>query len=104
MMTGPPPMRHRRQFGSPARPIARREHPRRHLRDFKGLLQADGYAGFDRLYNEMCDRARAGPMPNDLTHCTRNSNRSGACRERRGLLHVFGHWKREILQERGGYI
>ncbi len=28
------------------------EHPRRHLRDFKGILQADGYAGFDRLYNE----------------------------------------------------
>lgn len=27
-------------------------HPRRHLRDFRGILQADGYAGFDRLYND----------------------------------------------------
>jgi transposase len=28
------------------------EHPRRHLQAFRGILQADGYAGFDRLYNE----------------------------------------------------
>jgi transposase len=28
------------------------EHPRTHLKHFKGILQADGYAGFDRLYNE----------------------------------------------------
>jgi transposase len=34
-------------------PDRKGEHPRRHLRDFKGILQADGYAGFDRLYNEM---------------------------------------------------
>jgi transposase len=27
-------------------------HPRTHLKDFKGVLQADGYAGFDRLFNE----------------------------------------------------
>lgn len=27
-------------------------HPRRHLQDFSGILQADGYAGFDRLYND----------------------------------------------------
>lgn len=27
-------------------------HPRTHLKDFRGILQADGYAGFDRLYNE----------------------------------------------------
>src|SRR5471032_1441878 len=33
-------------------PDRKGEHPRRHLRDFKGILQADGYAGFDRLYNE----------------------------------------------------
>ena len=26
------------------------EHPRRHLRDFRGTLQADGYAGFNELY------------------------------------------------------
>ena len=33
-------------------PDRKGEHPRRHLRDFKGILQADGYAGFERLYNE----------------------------------------------------
>jgi len=33
-------------------PDRKGEHPRRHLRDFKGILQADGYAGFDKLYNE----------------------------------------------------
>jgi transposase len=27
-------------------------HPRTHLKDFEGVLQADGYAGFDRLFNE----------------------------------------------------
>jgi transposase len=27
-------------------------HPRKHLKDFNGVLQADGYAGFDRLFNE----------------------------------------------------
>jgi hypothetical protein len=27
-------------------------HPRMHLKDFNGVLQADGYAGFDRLFNE----------------------------------------------------
>ena len=26
------------------------EHPRRHLHDFRGILQADGYAGFNELY------------------------------------------------------
>jgi transposase len=27
-------------------------HPRAHLKEFCGILQADGYAGFDKLYNE----------------------------------------------------
>lgn len=27
-------------------------HPRMHLKGFNGVLQADGYAGFDRLFNE----------------------------------------------------
>jgi transposase len=26
------------------------EHPQRHLKDFRGVLQADGYAGYERLY------------------------------------------------------
>ena len=33
-------------------PDRKGEHPRRHLRSFRGTLQADGYAGFDRLYND----------------------------------------------------
>ena len=31
-------------------PDRKGEHPRAHLRDFRGILQADGYAGFARLY------------------------------------------------------
>jgi hypothetical protein len=34
-------------------PDRKGEHPRRHLQDFIGILQADGYAGFDRLYNDL---------------------------------------------------
>ncbi|HEY0749120.1 MAG TPA: IS66 family transposase, partial [Steroidobacteraceae bacterium] len=33
-------------------PDRKGEHPRRHLQAFRGILQADGYAGFDRLYND----------------------------------------------------
>ena len=33
-------------------PDRKGEHPRRHLQSFRGILQADGYAGFDKLYNE----------------------------------------------------
>jgi transposase len=31
-------------------PDRKGEHPRAHLRDFRGILQADGYAGFAKLY------------------------------------------------------
>lgn len=31
-------------------PDRRGEHPAGHLKDYKGILQADGYAGFNRLY------------------------------------------------------
>jgi len=31
-------------------PDRKGEHPANHLKDFTGILQADGYAGFDRLY------------------------------------------------------
>jgi transposase len=34
-------------------PDRKGEHPRRHLKDFRGTLQADGYAGFDKLYNDV---------------------------------------------------
>src|SRR4051812_9091632 len=47
-----------RPFGGPDPPAAaffyspdrRGEHPERHLASFAGILQADAYAGFDRLY------------------------------------------------------
>ena len=32
-------------------PDRKGEHPQRHLNDFTGILQADGYAGFSRLYD-----------------------------------------------------
>jgi transposase len=44
------------QFPEPAAvwfaysPDRKGEHPALHLKDFKGILQADGYAGFERLY------------------------------------------------------
>jgi transposase len=31
-------------------PDRKGEHPQRHLKDFRGILQADGYAGYERLY------------------------------------------------------
>ncbi|MGL4232181.1 MAG: IS66 family transposase [Casimicrobium sp.] len=31
-------------------PDRKGEHPQHHLEDFKGILQADGYAGYERLY------------------------------------------------------
>lgn len=31
-------------------PDRKGEHPHKHLKDFRGILQADGYAGFGRLY------------------------------------------------------
>jgi transposase len=33
-------------------PDRKAEHPANHLRDFRGVLQADGYAGFNRLYEQ----------------------------------------------------
>ena len=33
-------------------PDRKGERPRTHLKNFRGVLQADGYAGFDRLYEE----------------------------------------------------
>jgi len=48
-----------RPFGGPAPPAALfhysrdrgREHPARHLADYRGILQADAYAGFNDLYH-----------------------------------------------------
>jgi len=33
-------------------PDRKGEHPVGHLKDFRGILQADGYAGFNRLYED----------------------------------------------------
>lgn len=33
-------------------PDRKGEHPERHLREFRGMLQADAYAGFNRLYED----------------------------------------------------
>lgn len=33
-------------------PDRKGKHPQRHLKSFRGILQADGYAGFDRLFDE----------------------------------------------------
>jgi transposase len=49
-----------RPFGDTAAPAVwfayspdrKGEHPRQHLRDFSGTLQADGYAGFHHLYGD----------------------------------------------------
>jgi transposase len=38
-------------------PDRKGERPLQHLRDFRGVLQADGYAGFDRLYGESIQEA-----------------------------------------------
>ena len=43
--------RSRRRSGLPTAPIARREHPQQHLRDFAGILQADAYGGYSKIYD-----------------------------------------------------
>jgi Transposase IS66 family/IS66 C-terminal element/Transposase C of IS166 homeodomain len=56
-----------RPFGGPDPPAAAffysrdrtGEHPERHLAGFRGLMQADAYAGFNRLYEA---RRKAGPI------------------------------------------
>lgn len=44
-------VRIRQRCGSPYSPDRKGVHPRTHLKDFRGTLQADGYAGFDQLYD-----------------------------------------------------
>jgi hypothetical protein len=39
-------------------PDRRGDHPESHLKRFCGVLQADGYAGFDRLYEDKDERIR----------------------------------------------
>jgi transposase len=68
-----------RLFCGPAAPAAAyfyspdrgAEHPVAHLASFTGFLQADGYAGFDTLYNPT--RTKPGPITEVacLAHCRR---------------------------------
>jgi hypothetical protein len=49
-------------------PDRKGERPREHLKTFVGFLQADAYAGFERLYAVTASphrsrRLRVGPMP-----------------------------------------
>ena len=55
--TGRPAAPIRRRCCSATRPDRKGEHPRQHLKRFRGILQADGYAGFDRLYGERIQEA-----------------------------------------------
>jgi hypothetical protein len=68
-----------RLFCGPAAPAAAyfyspdrgAEHPTAHMASFTGLLQADGYAGFERLYNPA--RTKPGPITEVAcwAHCRR---------------------------------
>src|SRR5580693_7459730 len=68
-----------RLFGGPAAPAAAyfyspdrgAEHPTAHMAGFTGFLQADGYAGFERLYNPA--RTKPGPITEVAcwAHCRR---------------------------------
>lgn len=49
-MIAPPAPRRLRRCGSRTHPDRRGEHPQQHLRDFRGVLQADAYSGFNQLY------------------------------------------------------
>jgi transposase len=41
-------------------PDRKGEHPERHLREFRGTLQADAYAGFNQLYETGLARSPSG--------------------------------------------
>ena len=53
-------------------PNRRGEHPRRHLRRFRGVLQADAYSGFDRLYESERD---GEPAPVQEAGCWAHARR-----------------------------
>ena len=79
-----------RPFGGPAPPAVaffyspdrKGEHPERHLAGFAGILQADAYAGFDRLY-EPGARAGADPRGRLLGARPQEAVRAGRGRARR---------------------
>ena len=77
-----------RPFGGPAPPAAMfyysrdrgGEHPRRHLAGYAGILQADAYAGFSKLYEAGASPGRsprrpAGPWPAQVLRAGRSRAR-----------------------------
>jgi len=69
-------------------PDRRGEHPASHMATFAGLLQADGYAGFEALYGAR--RAAPGPITEVAcwAHC------------RRGFFDEWEHRKSPVAKER----
>ena len=57
-------------------PDRKGEHPARHLKNYRGILQADGYAGFNRLYETGAHR-RGRVLGSRQTQVLRPA--SGAC-------------------------
>ena len=53
--TGPGPGKIRQRSLTSLPPTKRGEHPQKHLKDFRGILQADAYRGFEALYEPDAD-------------------------------------------------
>jgi hypothetical protein len=72
-------------------PDRKGEHPRQHLKNFQGALQADAYAGFHHLYGDVCDLRSSllGPcaaqVPRDSCAPRFSHNSRGAGQDRRTL-------------------
>ena len=78
----------RRRRRSSTRPTAAAQHPERHLASYAGLMQADAYAGFNRLYEagrkpgpivEAACWAHARRKFFELAGCGRRRSRSRRC-------------------------
>jgi transposase len=95
-------------------PDRKGEHPQRHLADFRGVLQADGYSGFSKLYDngavvEAACWAHARRKFVDL-HELHKSPIAGEALERIGALYAVEHGirgrspdeRRAVRQARSG--
>jgi transposase len=108
-----------RPFGGPSPPAAifyysrdrRGEHPRRHLRSYAGILQADAYDGFNDLY---LPGRKPGPITEAAcwAHGRRKAVRAGRCGQgttggrggaanRRDLRHRARHQRAECRTSAG---
>ena len=92
-----------RPFGGPAPPAAMfyysrdrgGEHPQAHLAGYAGILQADAYGGYNKLYEPTASLGRswrrpAGSMPGGRSSCmadlAENARRKAARQERRRVI------------------